>query len=153
MHETSLVAELVGECERRAQGRKVERVRVRHAATFHEEGLHEMFAALAFGGPLESAELDVEEFVVEFSCDDCEFSGAIDDAYVYGHVRVCPGCGAVSEDAESAELELVDLVLSRQPMPAASAVPADPGGSPSRGSRPASAAPTPASTAVTTRSS
>jgi Zn finger protein HypA/HybF involved in hydrogenase expression len=112
MHETSLVAELIEECERRADGRPVTAVRVRHAASIDDDGLREIFSAYVAGGPLEHALLESETFDVVLDCGECGFSGAIDTDHLYGHVRVCPGCGAVTDDHDSAELQLLGVVLS-----------------------------------------
>jgi Zn finger protein HypA/HybF involved in hydrogenase expression len=112
MHETSLVAELIEECERRAHGHRVAAVRVRRATTIDDEGLRQIFGALAAGGPLEQAVLEAEPFDVRLECKECGFSGVVDADYIYGHVRVCPDCAAVSDDADSAELQLIDVVLS-----------------------------------------
>ena len=111
MHETSLVAELVGECERLAQGRTVARVRVRHASSLEDEALREIFAALTADGPLAHAALDTEQFDALMTCPDCGYSGTVDHDHVYGHVRICPQCESLSDDAGASELELVDVEL------------------------------------------
>lgn len=111
MHEVSLVEDLVEECERRAHGHPVAAVRIRHANSLDDQGLRALFSAISADGPLAHAVLQSEQFEVRLTCTSCDFSGTIDADHVYGHVRVCPGCGAVSDDDDSAELELVDVVL------------------------------------------
>jgi Zn finger protein HypA/HybF involved in hydrogenase expression len=111
MHETSLVAELVSECERRAQGQTIARVRVRHASSIEDDTLRAIFAALAADGPFERAVLDTEEFDASMTCDECGYTGVVDHDHVYGHVRVCPSCEAISDDAMAPELELVAVEL------------------------------------------
>ncbi len=111
MHETSLVAELVAECERRAQGRPVIRVRVRHASSIEVDSLQAIFAALTADGPLAHAVLDTEEFDTSMTCGECGYAGALDHDHVYGHVRVCPSCEAISDDATAPELELIGVDL------------------------------------------
>jgi Zn finger protein HypA/HybF involved in hydrogenase expression len=112
MHETSLVADLVAECVRQAGGCSIIGVRVRHAASFDSEALRELFGALAVGSPAAQARLDTEQIEIRLECAECGYSGDLDTNHLYGHLRVCPACGAVSEDPAMAELELVDLVLS-----------------------------------------
>lgn len=112
MHETSLVAELVAECERRAQGRPVTRVRVRHASSIEDEALRAIFAALTTEGPLTNAVFDTQEFDTSISCDECGYTGVLDHDHVYGHVRVCPSCEAISDDAMAPELELVGVEVA-----------------------------------------
>ena len=111
MHEVSLVADLVEECARRANGHPVATVRIRHANTLDDDGLRELFAMCGAGGPLAHAVLESEQFDVELACSACGFTGTVDSDHVYGHLRVCPACGALSDDDDTAELELVDVVL------------------------------------------
>lgn len=111
MHETSLVAELVEECEQRAQGRRVAVVRVRHATTIDDLALRELFEVLTTGTSLESARLEAEPFDVRLDCSNCGFSGTIGPDYVVGHLRICPSCGITADDGDVAELQLVDVVM------------------------------------------
>jgi Zn finger protein HypA/HybF involved in hydrogenase expression len=101
VHELSLVAELVAECERRAAGAPVSLVRVRCAATIPEAALREAFRLLTAGGPLAAATLEVESLAVRLRCP-CGFAGALGDADLAGHLAVCPSCGAVSSHEHAA---------------------------------------------------
>lgn len=112
MHETSLVAELVAECERRAQGRPITRVRVRHASSIEDDALRAIFAALTTDGPLTNTALETEEFEASMTCGECGYTGLLDHDHVYGHVRVCPSCEAISDDAMSPELELIGVDIA-----------------------------------------
>ncbi|HEX7105062.1 MAG TPA: hydrogenase maturation nickel metallochaperone HypA [Acidothermaceae bacterium] len=112
MHETSLVAELVGECERRARGHLVTRVRVRHASSLEDGALRAIFGALTADGPLAQAILETEEFDAVMTCGDCGYSGAVDHNHVYGHMRICPKCEAICDDAGAVEIELVGIELA-----------------------------------------
>lgn len=107
MHETSLLAELVAECERRAEGRPVTRVRVRHASSIEDDALRAIFAALTTDGPLTNTVLETEEFEASIACGECGYTGVLDHDHMYGHVRVCPSCEAISDDAMTPELELI----------------------------------------------
>jgi hypothetical protein len=62
--------------------------------------------------PRRQAALETEEVEVPLDCAECGYSGAVDGDHLYGHLRVCPACGAVSDDDGVAELELVDVVVS-----------------------------------------
>ncbi len=109
MHEVSLVAELVAECERRAAGRPVQFVRVRHASTVPAPALRQAFLMLTEGGNLAEASLEVETFEVELQCS-CGFAGALGhDDLIGGSVAVCPACGDVSTIRRTAELELLEV--------------------------------------------
>ena len=59
----------------------------------------------------ERAVLDTEEFDASMTCDECGYTGVVDHDHVYGHVRVCPSCEAISDDAMAPELELVAVEL------------------------------------------
>lgn len=111
MHETSLIAELVAECERRAQSRPVTRVCVRHASSIEDDALRTIFAALTTDGPLAHTVLDTEEFDASITCGECGYTGVLDHDHMYGHVRVCPSCEAISDDAVAPELELLGVDL------------------------------------------
>jgi Zn finger protein HypA/HybF involved in hydrogenase expression len=109
VHELSLVAELVGECERRAGGARVRLVRVRHAATLPEAALRQAFELLSGDGVLAEAELRTEPLAVNLECA-CGFAGPLGhDDLVEGVATVCPSCGAVSPRRRGAELELLEV--------------------------------------------
>ncbi len=109
MHEVSLIAELVDEVARRADGRPVSVVRVRHATTIPDDVLDQAWAMLTEGGPLASAVLDAEPFEIRISCA-CGYAGAIGhDDLVVGTMAVCPACGAVVTIPHTAELELLEV--------------------------------------------
>ncbi len=112
MHETSLIAELVDECERRADGHAVARVHVRHASSIAEDALRDIFAALTADGPMSGVLLDTEEFDASMTCGECGYAGVVDHDHVYGHMRICPSCEAISDDDVAPELELVAVELN-----------------------------------------
>ena len=112
MHELSLVAELVAECERRASGRTVTSVQVRCPATIELHEVEQAFQVLIAGGPMEAARLEIETFSPTLSCG-CGFSGPVGRDESVGHLLVCPGCAAVHES--HATLELVGIQLAAMP--------------------------------------
>ncbi len=109
MHEVSLVAELVAECERRSSGQPVQLVRVRHASTIPEPTLRQAFQMLTEGGCLADATLETETFDVHLNCE-CGFADTLGhDDLIGGSVAVCPACGEVSTLRRTAELELLEV--------------------------------------------
>lgn len=109
MHEVSLVADLVAECERRCAGQPVQLVRVRHASSIPEPALQQAFRLLTEGGSLAAATLEAETFDVHLNCG-CGFAGALGhDDLISGSVAVCPACGEVSTLHRTAELELLEV--------------------------------------------
>jgi Zn finger protein HypA/HybF involved in hydrogenase expression len=109
VHEVSLVAELIAQCERRAAGHPVRLVRVRHASTIAEPALQQAFRMLTVGGRLADATLQAETFDVQLSCA-CGFTGALGhDDLIGAFVLVCPACGEVSTRRGTAELELLEV--------------------------------------------
>lgn len=114
MHELSLVAELVDECVRRADGQHIECVQIRHATTIDEEALRQMFAMLTAEGPLVGARVDTEAFAITLRCTACKRVSVLDHDHAIGHLRVCPSCGTVSDDPQPCELEVTGMVLTPQ---------------------------------------
>ena len=109
MHEVSLVAELISECERRSAGRPVQLVRVRHASSIPEPALRQAFRMLTEGSSMADAAFEAETFDVELRCG-CGFEGALGhDDLIGGSVAVCPACGDVSTVRRTAELELLEV--------------------------------------------
>ena len=109
MHEVSLVAELITECERRSAGQPVRLVRVRHASSIAEPALRQAFRMLAEGSSMAHATLEAETFEIVLSCE-CGFVGALGhDDLIGGSVAVCPDCGEVSTLRRTAELELLEV--------------------------------------------
>ena len=109
MHEVSLVAQLIEECERRAAGRTVRVVRVRHASTIPEPVLRQAFTMLTEGSSLGDATLEAEEFHFSLTCA-CGFDGTLGhDDVISGHIVACPSCGDVSTRRQTAELELLEV--------------------------------------------
>lgn len=115
MHELSLVADLVNQCERLSAGRAVRLVRVRHASSIQEPALQQAFQMLTIATALSGARLEAVAFDIELSCG-CGFSGALGhDDVIEGSIVVCPACGEVSTRRRTAELELLALETADQP--------------------------------------
>lgn len=109
MHEVSLVAELISECQLRASGRSVRCVRIRHASSIPEPALQQAFRMLTLGGSMSEARLEAESFDIQLQCG-CGFDGALGhDDLISGSVAVCPDCGDVSIRSRTAELELMEI--------------------------------------------
>ena len=109
MHEVSLVAELIAQCELRSAGLPVRVVRVRHVSSIPEPALQQAFRLLTEGGNLADATLEAEPFDVRLSCE-CGFSGVLGhDDLVSASVVVCPACGTVTTTHRTAELELLEV--------------------------------------------
>ena len=109
MHEVSLVAELITECERRSAGRAVQLVRVRHASSIDEPALRQAFRMLTEGSTMADTTLEAEGFDVELHCG-CGYIGTLGhDDLIGGSVAVCPACGEVSTLRRTAELELLEV--------------------------------------------
>lgn len=109
MHEVSLVADLVDECERRAAGTPVALVRVRHASSIPESVIQQAFALLTQGGLLASARLEVESFDVRLECA-CGFAGALGhDEVLSSSMVLCPECGTIHSRPRTADLELLEV--------------------------------------------
>jgi Zn finger protein HypA/HybF involved in hydrogenase expression len=112
MHEMSLVAELISECERRSAGRPVQLVRVRHASSIAEPALRQAFRMLTNDTRMADARLEAQQFDVELRCG-CGFAGALGhDDLIGGSVAVCPACGDVSTTRRTAELELLEVRIA-----------------------------------------
>ncbi len=112
MHEVSLVADLIAECELRSGGLPVQLVRVRHASGIPESALQQAFRMLTEGGGLADATLEAEAFDVELRCE-CGFVGPLGHDDLAGSpVVACPACGEISARPRTAELELVEVRMA-----------------------------------------
>src|SRR4051794_5276892 len=110
MHEVSLVADLVDEVVRRAQGRPVAVVRVRHANTLPDDVLEQAFAMLtADDGVLAGATLDREELLVTITCSGCGRVTPAEHDHSLGNLVICPECGALTDNGQGSELELLGV--------------------------------------------
>lgn len=112
MHEVSLVADLITQCERRSAGHVVRLVRVRHASSIPEIALQQAFRMLAEGGALADATLEAETFDISLDCG-CGYAGVLGhDDLINGSIAVCPACGEVSTLHRTAELELLEVLTA-----------------------------------------
>ena len=110
MHEVSLVADLVSECERRAAGparpARSRPPRLEHPRAGAAAGLPDAHRGRPPGATPPSRP---RRFDVELRCG-CGFAGALGhDDLISGSVAVCPACGEVSTLPRTAELELLEV--------------------------------------------
>ncbi|MGA3215831.1 MAG: hydrogenase/urease maturation nickel metallochaperone HypA [Acidimicrobiales bacterium] len=106
MHELSLVAELVEECCRRADGEAVSLVRVRCCLPDLGDELQQAFLMMTTATPLEGAVLEIEETTLQVACP-CGYFGPVHNGIV-GHMFVCPECAQVGP-INSSGLELLEV--------------------------------------------
>ncbi|MGA3352686.1 MAG: hydrogenase/urease maturation nickel metallochaperone HypA [Acidimicrobiales bacterium] len=109
MHELSLVAELVDECCRRADGEPVSLVRVRCSLPEADGELQQAFFMMTAATPLEGAVLEVVPTTLVVSCA-CGYNGPVGDG-IAGHMFICPECVQIGP-IRSASLELLEVRMS-----------------------------------------
>jgi len=118
VHEVSLVAELITECERRSAGRPVGVVRVRHASSIPEPALRQAFRMLTEGSSLAGAETRLAQQTAELltlrqSLAESERQRA---AAVVALANAAPA--AMGKPVQAADMEVIASVTQelRQPM-------------------------------------
>ena len=96
---------------------RVDVVRVRRGSTFSEDALLQGFEMLTPGTPVEGARLEIEVANRVVVCA-CGRSPTITENDLLGHMWVCARCGHVEEIDEHADLEIVDVTVTRLGEPA-----------------------------------
>lgn len=112
MHEFSIVQQLMERLlqEAKAKGAdSVKEVHLRRGSTFAEAPLRQAFQILSENTPLQKAELIIDEFSVEYKCENCGHKQVITSDDLIGHLFVCPECGTAHEIEEAHGLELVSV--------------------------------------------
>ncbi|MFB3786869.1 MAG: hydrogenase maturation nickel metallochaperone HypA [bacterium] len=114
MHEYSIVEQIVDQVLTAMREQGVERVKsvhLRRGSTFSEEALRQAYDMLTPGTPLESAELIIEEYTVEWTCPSCGHRQTVEADDMIGHLAVCGECGYGEAVDESHGLELIKVVM------------------------------------------
>ncbi|GAA2900236.1 hypothetical protein GCM10010517_65850 [Streptosporangium fragile] len=116
MHEFGIAEAILAAVEKRADGRRVERARVRAGALLRitEPAINQAFSMVAEGSVAEDAQVELVVVPVTLTCRSCGRTAASADPFA-----VCPGCGGTDIDTEGGE----DLVLESIQMAEASHVP------------------------------
>ncbi|MEZ0075291.1 hydrogenase maturation nickel metallochaperone HypA [Planotetraspora sp. GP83] len=119
MHEFGIAEAIVDAVERRANGRRVRRARVRAGVLLRIAGpaMDHAFAMVSEGTVAEGAELDLVTEPVRVTCRTCGHSTTSDDAFA-----VCHECGGTDIDTEGGDR----LVLESIQIAEASHVPGHP---------------------------
>ena len=112
MHEFSIVQQLVERLLHEAKTREstaVKEVHLRRGSTFAEAPLRQAYQILSENTPLQNANLIIDEFSVEYKCENCGHNQVITSDDLIGHLYVCPECGNAHEIEEAHGLELVSV--------------------------------------------
>ncbi|MBB2910946.1 hydrogenase nickel incorporation protein HypA/HybF [Streptosporangium becharense] len=119
MHEFGIAEAILAAVEKRADGRRVRRVRVRAGALLRvtEPMINQAFSMVADGSVADGARVELVVVPVTLTCRSCGRSTASADPFA-----VCPGCGGTDIDTEGGG----DLVLESIQMAEASHVPGNP---------------------------
>ncbi|GAA3120349.1 hydrogenase maturation nickel metallochaperone HypA [Streptosporangium carneum] len=116
MHEFGIAEAVLDAVERRAEGRRVERVRVRAGALLRITGpaLEQAFSLVSPGTVAEGAAVDLTVVPVRLTCSSCGGDEETTDA-----LAVCGGCGSTDVDLRGGD----ELVLESIQMEGATHVP------------------------------
>jgi hydrogenase nickel incorporation protein HypA/HybF len=115
MHEVGLAEAVLDSVERRANGRTVQRVRVRAGVLnrVDEESMRQAFALVGEGSVADSATLELDVVPVQVACADCGEQSTAPEVVV-----ACPRCGGMSVELSGGdELTLVSLDIAAEPVP------------------------------------
>ncbi|MEV7010949.1 hydrogenase maturation nickel metallochaperone HypA [Streptosporangium sp. NPDC051022] len=104
MHEFGIAEAILTAVEKRAEGRRVQRARVRAGAMLRitEPVINQAFTMVAEGSPAEGAQVDLVIVPVQLVCRSCGQTAASADPFV-----TCPECGGTDIETEGGD----DLVL------------------------------------------
>jgi hydrogenase nickel incorporation protein HypA/HybF len=112
VHELGLCAGILEAVERRAQGRRVTRVRVRVGARHRvvESAFEQSFELVARGSLAEGAVLDLVVVPVRVTCDDCGNQAESTDA-----LAACPACGGLDLATEGGDELILEAIQLEEP--------------------------------------
>ena len=107
MHELGLCEGVLAAVERRAEGRRVTRVRVRVGAQHRvvPSAFDQSFTLVAQGTVADGAALDLVVVPVKVRCGDCGHEGEADDA-----LAACPGCGGLDIETEGGDELILEAI-------------------------------------------
>lgn len=112
MHEYSIVEDLVEQLknEMKAKGiESVKRIRLRRGSTFSEGALLQAFEMLTENTPLQGAQLEVESYSVERTCQRCGHVETVEADDLVGHMHICMECGQAEQVHEGSGLEVIGV--------------------------------------------
>lgn len=116
MHEFGVTATIITRLLNQLRREKIDRVlsvRFQRSSAFSEEALRQTFDVVSRDTPLAGARLFVDVLAVRVTCD-CGYSSQVDSQDLFGHVFICPKCGASREIAEAHDLELLEVVVETE---------------------------------------
>ncbi len=114
MHEYSIVEEMIEKLRAEFKDKNIDhvsRIRLRRGSTFHEGPLRQAFEMLSDDPVFSGTELDIEEFQVEHTCENCSKTHTVNADDLIGHLFICPDCGKGVELDEAHGLELLGIVV------------------------------------------
>jgi hydrogenase nickel incorporation protein HypA/HybF len=117
MHELGLCEDIVAAVERRADGRRVARARIRVGRLHHvhPEAFEQSFAVAAAGGPAEDAVAELVLVPVRAHCGSCGTDTEADEL-----ITSCAACGSVDIELTGGD-ELILEYLEYRPAPVTTA--------------------------------
>lgn len=106
MHELSLAESIVEIVTERRDAARVRRIRVEvgRALSVVPEALRFCFEVVARGGPLQGAEIEIEEVPISGRCRSCEWEG-----FLEGFLPLCPRCAGGVEMVSGKELRISEV--------------------------------------------
>lgn len=116
MHEFGVTETIITRLLNQLRREKVHRVlsvRFQRSSAFSEEALRQTFNILSRDTPLAGARLFVDVLVLRVTCD-CGYSSEVNSEDLFGHVFICPKCGAAREIAEAHDLELLEVIVETE---------------------------------------
>lgn len=116
MHEFGVTETIIARLLSQLRREKIHRVlsiRFQRSSAFSEEVLRQTFDVLSMNTPLAGARLFVDVLVLRVSCD-CGYRSEVNSEDLFGHVLICPQCGAAREVAEAHDLELLEVIAETE---------------------------------------
>ncbi len=114
MHEYSIVEQYVEQILEQVNKENVadvKEIRFRRGSTFAEGPMRQAFEMLVQNTPLQNANLIIETFTEEYTCENCGKTQAVSADDLIGHIYICSECGYSKQINEASGLELLQVVV------------------------------------------